>query len=148
MESNRNLRNILISPDRQLRMIAVVTVICGLTYLASVYFIIRHLITKLASVSSNVGSQLEFQDKMIEAIQRSMVTIGIVGVVFLVLLSVGLLILSHRIYGPLVPIKRFIQQIREGDYAARVSIRDEDELHDLVVELNEMAMTLEKRHVL
>lgn len=98
--------------------------------------------------SASIGSQLEFQDKMIEAIQQSMVTIGIVGTVLLAVLAVGVLILSHRIYGPLVPIKKFITQIREGDYAARVSIRDDDELHDLVTELNEMAVTLEKRHIL
>jgi signal transduction histidine kinase len=148
MDTKRDFRNILISPDRQLRMIALVTFVCGMTYLASVYYIIKHLISELAMASSAIGSQMDFQDKMIMAIQHSMFSIGVVGVVLIVLLAVGLLILSHRIYGPLVPIKRFIQQIREGDYAARVSIRDEDELHDLVVELNEMAVTLEKRHIL
>jgi len=53
--------------------------------------------------------------------------------------------LTHRYYGPLVSIERFVEQITQGDYSKRVLIRKKDELHRLVDKLNLMADTLEKR---
>ena len=54
--------------------------------------------------------------------------------------------LTHRYYGPLVSIGRFLDQMIKGDYKARVTIRKQDELQQVVEKLNELAKELEKRH--
>jgi HAMP domain-containing protein len=54
--------------------------------------------------------------------------------------------LTHRYYGPLVSIERFIDEIAKGKYKNRVKIRQRDELQRLANRLNEMATALEKRH--
>ncbi len=54
-------------------------------------------------------------------------------------------ILSHRIYGPMVPIKAHIRRLIAGDFSSRVRIRTEDEFKDLADELNFLAENLEKQ---
>ena len=53
---------------------------------------------------------------------------------------------THKYYGPLVSIERFVTQITSGDYRKRVKIRKGDELGRLVQKLNDMAQQLENRH--
>lgn len=54
--------------------------------------------------------------------------------------------LTHRYYGPLVSIERFIEQLIKGHYHARLTIRKKDELLELVEQLNRLAEKLEARH--
>lgn len=54
--------------------------------------------------------------------------------------------LSHRIFGPLVPINRQIEALVAGNYAARITLRDKDDLNEIRDGLNLLATTLEKRH--
>ena len=53
--------------------------------------------------------------------------------------------LTHQIYGPLVAIKRFLEQLKKGDYSARIVIRKGDDLQNLVKDLNELAEALEQK---
>lgn len=52
----------------------------------------------------------------------------------------------HRFVGPQVPIRRVLAQLRAGEYGGSCGIRDRDELHDLVAEINELSATLHERH--
>jgi signal transduction histidine kinase len=54
--------------------------------------------------------------------------------------------LTHRYYGPLVSIERFVDDMTQGRYGQRVKIRQKDELQRLTDKLNDMASALEKRH--
>ena len=53
--------------------------------------------------------------------------------------------LSNRIYGPLVPMLRHIQNLKQGIYSSRVVLRQNDELIELRDALNELAAALEAR---
>lgn len=53
---------------------------------------------------------------------------------------------SHRIYGPLIPLRRHIDKLIEGDYSARVRLRKSDDMVELCDAMNELAEALEKRH--
>jgi signal transduction histidine kinase len=55
-------------------------------------------------------------------------------------------ILSHRLYGPLVSIKRHIAHLREGDYSARLQLRSSDDMSEMRDSLNDLAAALESRH--
>lgn len=56
--------------------------------------------------------------------------------------------LSHRIYGPMIPLNRHIEKLIEGDYKSRVRLRKGDELTELSEALNRLATALEERHKL
>ncbi|HMN67025.1 MAG TPA: HAMP domain-containing protein [Bdellovibrionales bacterium] len=54
--------------------------------------------------------------------------------------------LNHRVFGPIVSLKRFMASLREGDYTARLQLRSTDDLGELRDSLNDLAEALEKRH--
>lgn len=47
--------------------------------------------------------------------------------------------LTHQIYGPLVSVNRFVEELVLGDRPAPVKIRKGDELQDLVARLNQLS---------
>lgn len=77
---------------------------------------------------------------------RNAIKIGVLLIGYVVGMFVLVFKLTHRYYGPLVSIERFIDEIAQGKYSQRVKIRQKDELQRLASRLNEMAEALEKRH--
>jgi HAMP domain-containing protein len=59
-----------------------------------------------------------------------------------VLLSVGY---AHRMIGPMVPIRRHTEALKNGDYSARVTLRKRDAFSELAKDLNELAQVLEEQ---
>lgn len=76
-------------------------------------------------------------------LQGSVTAIGIYGLILLTCVCLGLwVVFSHRIFGPTVPIRRHIQNLRAGDYSSRIHLRNGDEFRDLAEELNQLAEAL------
>lgn len=53
---------------------------------------------------------------------------------------------THKMYGPMVSIQRFVSELARGNYAARIAIRESDDFQSLVDRLNKLAETLHERH--
>lgn len=53
---------------------------------------------------------------------------------------------THRMYGPMISINRFIEELRRGNYSARLKTREKDDFQDLVLRLNTLAQALHERH--
>lgn len=53
---------------------------------------------------------------------------------------------SHRVYGPVVPLTRHIQELKCGNFASRVHLRKNDHLIELQNALNDLAEALEARY--
>lgn len=53
--------------------------------------------------------------------------------------------LSHRLLGPVVPIKRILTDLTNGNYSSRIRLRKNDELKSVAEALNILAETLEKK---
>lgn len=53
---------------------------------------------------------------------------------------------THRMYGPMVSIMRFVSELSRGNYAVRIHVRGKDDFQGLVGRLNDLAETLHKRH--
>jgi hypothetical protein len=63
--------------------------------------------------------------------------VGYVGTVLVACLAYG-----HRLLGPLVPIRRQIEAMKNGDYASRVDLRKGDLFNEIAGDLNELAQLL------
>ena len=50
---------------------------------------------------------------------------------------------THQIYGPLVSIRRFLDEILSGQKPSTIKLRSSDQLQDLVSRLNQMSMRLD-----
>jgi sensor histidine kinase YesM len=53
--------------------------------------------------------------------------------------------LSHRIAGPMVQIKRVLEQAVKGKYKSRIQLRSNDYLHEISDELNRLLENLENQ---
>jgi HAMP domain-containing protein len=64
--------------------------------------------------------------------------------VYAALVSVVATLFTHRLIGPILPIRRHIRALQEGRYGQRVKLRKHDGLQDVADELNRLAETLEQ----
>ena len=53
---------------------------------------------------------------------------------------------THRMYGPMISMMRFVSELKRGNYAVRINIRERDDFQNFVSELNALAAELQKRH--
>lgn len=72
---------------------------------------------------------------------------GVIGILVLGTLTFCFwLIYSKRIFGPMVPFRKHIRELCEGNYSSRIRLRKRDEFKELAEELNRLAETLEKKY--
>jgi len=141
----RRFKNLLQRPRAQVRYILYFLASGTLLMILAFTFVLYLLSDLVGSMAMVTG----LGDGVRESIQRAMISAWIVFSIVLLIFSLlsvltGLII-THRIFGPIVPIMRQIDSIKRGDYTARGKLRDEDELQDVMQSLNELAEVLEKK---
>lgn len=76
-----------------------------------------------------------------------MLTVALlVSIIFTVISMLFGLQTTHRFYGPQVSLLRQIDELKKGNFSARVHLRRADELTDIQNGLNELAESLEKKY--
>jgi signal transduction histidine kinase len=137
----RALRTMFIRPSRQLKLtLAMLSVGILFTALLMGYLVIRVAAVVSAVQSSNPDIAALIQANLDPTL--SVILLG-QGLLWLSSLLIGILI-SHRIYGPIIPIVRHVQQLGRGDYSSRIQLRKDDDLGEIAEALNELASRLEK----
>ena len=137
MNSNRRkLKSLLINPKAQIRY--------GMMFMA--VSIIVHAVATVVVVTSYAAwleGDLEGYPMSVPAMA------AVLFVVYLLLYGfsfvLGLLV-SHRLYGPLVSFERHFENLKQGQYSSRISLRTEDDpkLKLLADHINEMTARLQK----
>jgi hypothetical protein len=74
------------------------------------------------------------------------VIVGLVLVLFVITMLMVVVRRTHRMYGPMISIARFLGELKRGNYSARLKIRKGDDFQDMVDSLNDLAATLHQRH--
>ena len=145
----RNLKTILIEPFKQIKLglyVMLVTlgfiVVAGYFYLQAFQEQYAHVMEIFGVVEEATKEQVVVNDIFL----RNRIKLAVVFVVYVGLMFWVIFRSTHKYYGPLVSIERFVKQMKAGNYSQRVSIRKGDELGRLVESLNEMATCLQKRH--
>ena len=145
----RNLKSTLVEPFKQIKLGLYVMVVTFSFVLVAGYFYRQAFEEQYAHV-------MEIFDVVEEATQEEVVVndiflknrikLAAVFIIFIAVMFTVIFRMTHKYNGPLVSIERFVQQIKDGHYDKRVSIRKGDELVRLTELLNSMAETLESRH--
>ena len=139
--NRRKVKGILVDSRAQLRLFIAFFVLLVLnsatlvlTYLASIQF---------ANPSdANSPNQLVLYEA-VNLVSEHALTVGLWGFVLSATLTLLFwLMLSHRIFGPMVPILRQIDRLANGDYEARINLRRFDEFKDVAQRLNVLAEKL------
>lgn len=149
VRSGRTLRSTLVEPFKQIKIGLYVMGITLTFLVAAVYLFVaafmqqyEHVMELFNVVDPGTQWELVTNDVFIE----NAVKIGVLFVSYLVILFMVVFKTTHKVYGPLVGIERFVDQIARGEYGNRVVIRRRDELQRLADRLNKMAETLEAKY--
>lgn len=121
-----------------------------LAFLATVIFFGYRLFTEQYAqikqifqvVDPGMEHELIFNDILIQ----NMIGVGVAVILYVVIMIILIVRANHKYAGPLVPILRSIETIAAGDYSHKITIREGDQLHSLVIALNNLTDTLAKRH--
>jgi len=145
-QSRRSLKNILVKPREQLRY-AFIFFGGGLAVMAT--YIILFLYYLNVTIT-NLASSYSIAPDVANTISTALLTASIATVVFSVTLTLIMfaagVALSHRIFGPAVPMLRLLEELRSGNFKARGHLRKRDEFQDVMDELNALAGDLEKKY--
>lgn len=136
--NQRKVQGFLINPQAQLRLFAPFLVLfalqCGFVIYA--YLKVSSLVEDLIAVESmNVAQAMGLSGDLMIAGGIAMTASGILSFLFWI-------ITSHRIFGPIVAIRRFIRGLEEGHFSQTLRLRKNDELKDVAEDLNSLAQTL------
>jgi signal transduction histidine kinase len=144
----RSLKNLLIEPMKQVRFgiyMLVITIsyslITNILLVGSFYEQYRHVM----AIFNVVDPHLRWELISDEVFYSNITRLAVCFVLFLIVLFTAIIKLTHRFYGPIVAIRKFIRELKEGNYSSRITLRRRDELQDIAKELNSLAEALEKR---
>ena len=147
--SERNLKSILIEPFRQIKFglymigISLAFILAsGILFWSAFNDQYQQLIAIFNVVDPNELWELRLND----VFKTNAIRIIVFFTFFFFAMFYIVFFLTHRYYGPLVSIERFIEELSSGNYTSRVNIRNKDELQELAKKLNKLAEELEKRH--
>lgn len=145
-KNRRSVKNVLVSPKQQLRYSFVLVIGSCLT----LALFIGALIYQINQTITTLGIAYRLDAEVVDAIQKSLNSALWMAMILAALTILSSLVLSvrlsHKIYGPVVAIKRYLTTLGGGDYKARLTLRQGDDLLDLRDALNQLAESLEKRH--
>ena len=146
---DRKIRNTIIEPFKQFKIgiyIIVTTfifIVCaGYLFMSSFWQQYQHVMSIFEVVDPNLQWEVITNDVFF----INVIKVGVLFLLFMLITMAMVFKLTHRYYGPLVSIEKFVDQVTAGDYSSRVALRKKDELLRLASKLNAMAESLEQRH--
>ncbi|NJL25965.1 MAG: hypothetical protein HC902_12900 [Calothrix sp. SM1_5_4] len=81
-------------------------------------------------------------------LQDNLMTVGLLFIVsfmiFVVCTTFYLIVIGHRVGGPVVAICSYIEELKKGNFSTRRALRKNDELIPIMTKLQELAAILEK----
>ena len=149
LNKNRNLKSLLIEPFQQMKfglyMLAIfVLFVCITGFLIFKTFLEQY--RNVMEVFQVVDPHQQWELITNNVFYSNALILGGFFVFSLLAILVIVIRLTHRYYGPIVAIERFVDALIRGNYDAKVVLRNKDELQELAAKLNELAVALRKRH--
>jgi len=134
----RNLKNLLINPRYQLRYVFWLTssgfALVALNGVIAYSFIKENYLT-LVDLSPMTD---EAKTQLYSELKQLVIALGGLSVLFLVVISIMGIMMSHRTAGPMYHFKRVFEEIKSGNRKQRVRLRTKDEFQDVAKSFNEM----------
>jgi len=145
----RKLSNYLLDKKLQLRYVLLVTILSGVIAGALGYLIYQQkrlasesIEKDLASLTQADSSQEDFQEHVasgLESEDRALVyKMAGVGVGLVIILSLYLLIMTHKVAGPLYKVSMYFDRMAVGRLGAVTPLREGDMLQDFYLNFKDM----------
>lgn len=134
----RYLKNFIIDRKLQTNLIVPI-VILSVTLVAALdalYYLVFFIFLKF-------WDQAHGSDFSVLGILVHMAIVSIIiTLISIAAISAALIVQTHQILGPLIPIAKHIRKLINGNYSDDLVIRKDDRLHELVKDLNELTRQL------
>ena len=144
----RKLSNYLIDKQLQLRYVLVVTILSGIIVAALGFLIYQQNRAASESIEEDLkvlmqkSSQDGFQEEIasdLESDDRQLIyRMGLIGVGLVLVLSLYLVAMTHRVAGPLFKIGVYFERMAEGKLGRVTPLREGDLLRDFFATFKEM----------
>ncbi|MFL5815708.1 MAG: HAMP domain-containing protein [Bdellovibrionia bacterium] len=138
----RQIRSYLISPRYQLKCVALTAGTGILMVIATVaifvVFIREHFLIWINMVP--MSSELEL--RLYSELRQVVLTMVFFSILWIAMLCLFSIILSHRTAGPLYRFRRIFDEIRSGNHNRRIRLRPGDDFHEVAHSFNEMMESL------
>ena len=142
----RSLRAYLVEPFQQIRF-GMHVIAVSLIFTALFSFLTYRAFAEQYSQVIEIFSVTETSDLITNDIfLRNGLLIGGALLGFCATMMFVVVRRTHKMYGPMVSIMRFLGELQKGNYAVRIHVREKDDFKALVSKLNELAETLHVRH--
>jgi methyl-accepting chemotaxis protein len=139
---DRKLRNYLINPPHQLKLVFLTAVTGVLMVIANAViffvFIREHFATLLDLIPTN--GLLQFQ--LYSELRHIVLTMILISFVWITLLCLYAIVMSHRAAGALYRFKAVFDEIRAGKRESRIKLRPKDDFQEVAKSFNAMMETL------
>jgi len=142
LNPRRKAKNMLLQPGLQLRlpvyMLLLTLALLGL--LAAHTYEVYGRLFALAIAESN---QPEWFRRTLDAQTGDFALVwGALGLTYTLAVLTVCIVYVHRMVGPIVPFRRHIEALKNGDFSSRVKLRRGDAFEDVASDLNELAELL------
>jgi methyl-accepting chemotaxis protein len=140
--NRRNLKNLLINPDYQLRYVfwLGITGLSLTAFNASLfYYYVREnyaLLVELSPMTDEAKAQLYRE------LNEIVVKLAGISLLFLAVVAVIGVVYSHRTAGPMYKFKKIFGEIRSGNRGLRIQLRPKDDFKDVAESFNQMMDSL------
>ena len=145
----RTLKSMIIDPFKQVRIGIYVLMVTIIFLFLSGYLFVHSFFKQYENVME-IFNVTDMSTKWAlitnDIFYANIIKLIVLFIIFIVVLFFIIFKMTHKIYGPLISIERFVKAISDGEYNKRIVIRKGDDLQRLVISLNHMAQELEKRH--
>lgn len=127
----------------QFRMLGVLLSIVFLATLISILSVHYFTLSSIVNISWKEETGITPTEEMINASIKSLIIV--IPIIFIVLTLIVIL-LSHRIAGPLIRLKQIMGKVGKGDFSVMLKFRKNDEIHDVADSFNEMIEGLKEKY--
>jgi hypothetical protein len=145
--NKRSFKNILVDSRFQLTYV-LYFISFGLISATLVVAIISHFQKKFFELVIN-SSDKDISPTLFLGFGTIMQEMAVSLAIFVVLYSIfGVvlaMVLSHKIVGPTMAIRKFLSDLKEGKYGTQLNLRKGDEFRELERDLNELSIVLKEK---
>jgi HAMP domain-containing protein len=149
VRSRRNLKSTLVEPFKQVKL-GLYVIVISLTFLvcaaSTIFYAFFKQYEHVMEIFNVVDPSIRWELVTNDIFQQNAKILVALCVTYIGILFTVVFKMTHKIYGPLVGIERFVDQLTESEFRRRVTIRRGDELERLAGKLNRLAESLERRY--
>lgn len=141
------MRAYLIEPFKQVKFGFYVVAVCFIYAVLIGIFFVRAFYEQYLQVAEifQVAENMEILDNSVfwrNGFIAAVLLLAFIGTTLAVVIK-----RTHRMYGPMVNIIGFIDRLKQGDFTARVRLRQADDFQEVANHLNSLAEDLEQDRI-